>query len=83
MSVFDDAVILHHTCPVCHYETDEVYKKYLPETKPIFFNQQFIKELNGKKQFDRIRHNRKSYLTCPQCGVVLSCDVCETQTDYK
>ncbi len=74
-----DTVVLHHLCPVCKYETDEVCRVFV-RASAAFADYIFIKELNGRRGFIRMREFKAMY--CPNCGVWLSTDVCERKTEY-
>jgi hypothetical protein len=72
--------ILHHWCPLCKYETREVMRVYYGSTA-AFKSYIFIKELENKRSFIRSETNKTMF--CPNCGVVISTQVCETEEEYN
>ena len=72
------AVILHHVCPNCHYETHEVMDVLNDGNSKRY---SFRKELDGKRQFYRI--NGVGCVRCPYCGIVSTFEDAETEEEYN
>ncbi len=73
-------VVFHNHCPLCGYQTDEHYTRkrwYIHESL------HFKKELNDKEPFELIEIEADNYIVCPNCGVVLSCKACQSESEYK
>lgn len=79
-------IVLIHNCPVCKLKTTEVFlKSYekLSTQSVCVLNYDFIKELDGKPHFERIEQGNYTFLICPNCGTVLSGDICEKEIDEE
>ena len=77
-------VILKHNCPVCKYETKELYLKSFERLslKTVYLlNYDFLKEKNDNDPFVRLSQDNMVFIVCPKCGVVLSGDICEKEID--
>ncbi|MBQ9314515.1 MAG: hypothetical protein IJ220_05930 [Clostridia bacterium] len=77
-------VLLKHRCPVCKYNSEELYEKSTHELSVfggLSISYSFIELKSGSDRFVQIKHDNKNYVGCPKCGTVLMANVCETEEE--
>lgn len=72
-----------HRCPICQNSTQEEYEEHwtwLETYSRYSVSEAFKEEKEGRKPFDRFKCGDRVLLACPNCGAVLSADVCESKS---